>query len=196
MNDFHFMDAAIEERLDGYRQRLEQNPADAEVHQAVCFLLSDPAQSRRLIDFYRHLQREFPDAWQHQLNLARAYSQTGKDSMAVVQLQKLLRNDPTLTDVWMELARCYYRLQKVELALRALNSVLDVRPDFCEAHLERVRLLVDSGDLEEAAAAAIFSLEAEGLSRSVRDWLEEVDALLESGQNPPADVMSRSAGLC
>ncbi len=180
-----------EQILNSLRDQLQEDPMNDAVHKQVYEVLSGPEASRALIDFYRQLQRSNPDDWRHLVNLARAYSETGKDSLAVVQLQKLLRSDPSLKEVWMDLARCYQRLNKIEVALRALNSAIDVDPAFAVAHIERVRLLAGSDELEEAAAAVVFSLECEQLKPDVADWLEEVDAHLESGFRPPEDLLKK-----
>lgn len=187
------MEVLIDEQaLNDLRDAIEANPADQAAHDQVFAALSGPDNVRSLIDFYRNLQRGNSEDWRHLVNLARAYSKTGKDSLAVVQLQKLLRSDPNLKEVWMDLASCYQRLGKVELALRALNSVIDVDDGFEPAHVERVKLLAGTEELEEAAAAAIFSLESEGLKPEVVEWLEEVDAHLEAGFKPPAELLDKA----
>jgi tetratricopeptide (TPR) repeat protein len=189
------LEGRLETALDLFRSRLAQEPTDKKIHDWIFSLLSAHDQGRGLVDFYRDVQKTHPDDWRHLVNLARAYSQTGKDSLAVVQLQKLLRTDSTLREVWIDLALCYQRLDKLELALRALNSLLDLHPDCSEAHTERVRLLVRSGDLQEATAAAIFSLEVSNLEPPVRDWLEEVDLVLEVGDTPNEDLLDRLPAL-
>lgn len=190
------MESLIDEQeLNSIRDQLQDDPFNQGLHQQVYDALSGQDEARALIDFYRQLQRNNPDDWRHLVNLARAYSQTGKDSLAVVQLQKLLRSDPSLKEVWMDLARCYQRLKKVELALRALNSAIEVDPGFAEAHVERVRLLTSTDELEEAAAAVVFSLECEQLKPAVAEWLEEVDAHLESGYRPPDELLQRQLNL-
>lgn len=189
--DRYVLEGKIPAALEKFRERLLQDPLNIRINGWIYSLLLGPEQGRGLVDFYKDLQKANPDDWRHLVNLARAYSKTGKDSLAVVQLQKLLRNDPTLRDVWMDLAQCYRRLDKVELALRALNSVIDLHPSFSEAHIERVRLLAKSGELEEAAAAAVFSLDCQELDTTLRDWLEDMDASLEDGQMPDQDLLGR-----
>ena len=149
-----------------------------------------PDESRQLIDFYRQLQRVHPDDWRQLVNLARAYSATGKDSLAVVQLQKLLRTDSSLLEVWMDLAQCYQRLKKTELALRAINSAIDIDPSFEVAHLARVRLLIETEEYQEAAAAVVFSLACDRLSQPIMEWLEGLDEFLESSLQPPAELLN------
>ena len=89
----------------------------------------------------------------------------------------------------MDLAMCYQRLKKTELALRALNSAIDIDPSFEKAHLSRARLLVETEEFEEAAAAVVFSLSSEKLSQPVVDWLEELDEFLEAKLDPPKSLL-------
>lgn len=189
------LEGRVDTALDLFRERLAAEPSNKKIHEWIYSLLQAHDQGRGLIDFYRDLQKSHPDDWRHLVNLARAYSQTGKDSLAVVQLQKLLRTDSTLREVWIDLTLCYVRLDKPELALRALNSLLDLHPDCSEAHVERVRLLVNSGDLEEATAAAVFSLDVPNLDPTVRGWLEEIDLVLEMKEKPDEDLLDRLPGL-
>ena len=185
------LEGRLDTALDLFRERLAADPMNKRIHEWIMSLLQAHDQGRGLIDFYRDLLKHHPEDWRHLVNLARAYSQTGKDSLAVVQLQKLLRTDSTLREVWIDLALCYVRLDKSELALRALNSLLDLHPDCGEAHVERVRLLIRSGDLEEATAAAVFSLEVSSLDATVRGWLEEIDLALEMKEQPDEDLLDR-----
>lgn len=181
----------VEGALALFKDHLKGDPFDPRVTGLVESLLLAPDQGRGLIDFYRDLQKASPDDWRLVVSLARAYSKTGKDSLAVVQLQKLLRNESQHAEVWMELATCYKRLDKLELALRALNSLIDIQPACAPAHIARVRYLVEANDLAEAAAATIFSLEVTGLERQVQDWLDKVNLLLEQGLRPDDDLLYR-----
>ncbi len=164
-------------------------------------LLQDPLESRLtdlvdsllegagLIEFYRDLQKSAPEDWRLVVVLAAAYSRSGKDSLAVVQLQKLLRSDSDHPEVWMALAQCYRRLDKSELALRALNSLIDLQPKYPQAHVTRLLYLLESGDLVEATAASIFSLEVKELPAELLSWLDKVNLYLEQGLQPPAALL-------
>ncbi len=182
----------VEGALALFREHLKNDPFEPRVVELVDSLLMAPDQGRGLVDFYRDLQKTYPDDWRLVVSLARAYSKTGKDSLAVVQLQKLLRNESQHAEVWMELAICYKRLDKLELALRALNSLIDTQPTYGPAHVARVRYLIEADDLNEAAAASIFSLEVAGLSAPVRDWVDKVNLQLEQGLRPEDDLLYRS----
>ncbi|MBN9419852.1 MAG: tetratricopeptide repeat protein [Candidatus Eremiobacteraeota bacterium] len=182
----------VEGALALFREHLKNDPFEPKVVELVDSLLMAPDQGRGLVDFYRELQKANPDDWRLVVSLARAYSKTGKDSLAVVQLQKLLRNESQHAEVWMELAVCYKRLDKLELALRALNSLIDIQAAYGPAHIARVRYLIDADDLNEAAAASIFSLEVAGLSAPVRDWVDKVNLQLEQGLRPEDDLLYRN----
>lgn len=178
-----------ESELHTIRSSLALDPLSVELNAKVYEAFPLPAEARQLIDFYRQLQRLYPDDWRHLVNLGRAYSATGKDSLAIVQLQKLLRADSTLLDVWMDLAYCYHRLKKPELALRTINSAIDINPSFETAHIARVVLLVEANEQQEAAAAVVLSLSCDRLSPNLILWLEEIDEFLESNLTPPAELL-------
>jgi tetratricopeptide (TPR) repeat protein len=178
-----------EQELHTVRDGISEDPFNEGLNARIYEHFPIPDEARQLIDFYRQLQRAHADDWRHLVNLARAYSATGKDSLAVVQLQKLLRTDSSLLEVWMDLALCYQRLKKTELALRALNSAIDIDPSFEKAHLSRARLLVETDEYEEAAAAVVFSLSSDKLSKPVVEWLEKLDEFLESRMEPPAELL-------
>lgn len=172
-----------------FRSHLTEHPFDSKVLEMVYSLLSRADAGAQLVDFFRDLQKAVPDDWRATLNLARAYSKLGKDSLAVVQLQKLLRTETDVPEVWMELALLYQRLDKVELALRALNSLIDLQPDYAPAHVARLRTLLEINDLEEAAAASVFSLEVAQLPEAVREWLDKVNLQLEQGGPPGLELL-------
>lgn len=178
-----------EQELHTVRDGISADPFSENLNAQIYEHFPIQDEARQLIDFYRQLQRHHPDDWRHLVNLARAYSATGKDSLAVVQLQKLLRTDSSLLEVWMDLALCYQRLKKTELALRALNSAIDIEPSFERAHLTRAKLLVETDEFEEAAAAVVFSLASDKLSQPVIDWLEKLDEFLESHLRPPQELL-------
>jgi predicted Zn-dependent protease len=182
----------VEGALALFREHLKNDPFEPKVVELVDSLLMAPDQGRGLVDFYRDLQKTYPDDWRLVVSLARAYSKTGKDSLAVVQLQKLLRNESQHAEVWMELAICYKRLDKLELALRALNSLIDIHASYGPAHVARIRYLVEADDLPEAAAASVFSLEVSDLSAPVRDWVDKVNLALEQGLRPEDDLLYRN----
>lgn len=181
--------------IEMFRSHISQNPADQQVLDTLERLFLAVEQGRYYVEFFRDIQKNSPEEPQHLLNLARAYSKTNKDSLAVVQLQKLLRADGSQRDGWSELALCYIRLNKQELAQRALNSLLDLHPNYDQAHVERVRVLLDAGEAREAMANAIFSLECKGISSEVRDWLENISGYLELNLQPDPGVLAVPKGL-
>ncbi len=178
-----------------FRSVASSQPCDLQAFSTVQRLFVGIDQGRFLVDFYRDLQKSEPENIHHLLNLAKVYSSTGKDSLAVVQLQKLLRADSGLKEGWTELAMCYIRLNKQELAQRALNSLLDLHPECSEAHVERVRVFLLAGDTQEALANTIFSLESPAVNSQLRTWLEEIDEHLELNIQPSSQLLAAQTGL-
>ena len=67
--------------------------------------------------------------------------------------------------------------------------MIDLQPQFPPAHVTRLLYLLESGDLEEATAASIFSLEVKELPAELRSWLDNVNLHLEQGLKPPAALL-------
>ena len=74
-------------------------------------------------------------------------------------------------------------------AARNATSI-DIDPSFEAAHLARVRLLIETEEFHEAAAAVVFSLTSDRLSQPVIEWLEKLDEFLEANMEPPADLVN------
>jgi predicted Zn-dependent protease len=76
----------------------------------------------RLVQVYRALATDYGDEDPyHVLNLARAYVHTGSDSLAVLQLRKYVKNEPT-AEGYQELGEVYERMGKGELAQQAFKK--------------------------------------------------------------------------
>src|SRR5690606_28829336 len=58
------------------------------------------------------------------LHLARAYADLGKDSLAVVNFQRLVKREPR-PDVLVDLARAYSRMGKKESAEKAASRAVE-----------------------------------------------------------------------
>lgn len=157
-------------------------------HDLVFEIFSDPSQNLELIEFYRDLLKEKADDPDLTIRLSRAYAQGGKDSLAVLQLQKIIKKDSN-PKAFAELARTYGRMNKIRMALEAINSAIAADPSYGAAHKERVRLLTASGERDEAAVHAVDSLACPQIDADTRAWLETADAFLEAGHNPPDRFM-------
>ncbi|MEW6277641.1 MAG: hypothetical protein AB1758_03380 [Candidatus Eremiobacterota bacterium] len=172
------------EALALYQRVLTQDPLCQPAHDSVFQILGGPSQNLDLVEFYRDLLKVHQDDVELTIRLARAYAQGGKDSLAVLQIQKILKKDPH-PKAFAELARIYGRMQKIRMALEAINNAIAIDPGYGPAHRERVRLLASSGEREEAAIHAVDSLAFPQIDSETRTWLETVDAFLEAGHNPP-----------
>ena len=93
-------------------------PDDPDVRKAVFRAFADDTPS--LLKLFRDLAQEDPDEPYHVLNLARAYTHTGSDSLGVLQYRKYVKMEPT-SEGYRELGELYDRLGKAELAQQALR---------------------------------------------------------------------------
>ncbi len=167
---------------------LRENVGYDPAHDLVFEIYHEPSQNLELIEFYRDLLKDKVDDPDLTIRLSRAYAQGGKDSLAVLQLQKILKKDSN-PKAFAELARTYGRMNKIRMALEAINSAIAADPSYGFAHRERVRLLTASGEKDEAAVHAVDSLACPQLDPDTRAWLETADAFLEAGHNPPDRLM-------
>ncbi len=97
-----------------------KEPDNTAARQAIYAHLGDDAP--RLVQVYRALATDYgeEDPY-HVLNLARAYVHTGSDSLAVLQLRKYVKNEPT-AEGYRELGDVYERMGKGELAQQAFKK--------------------------------------------------------------------------
>ncbi|MGE0488963.1 MAG: tetratricopeptide repeat protein [Vulcanimicrobiota bacterium] len=93
-------------------QRLGSDPTDTVAFEALFGALGD---DKAVVKALRDLVNKHADEPDHLLNLARGYSRTGADTMAVIQYQKYVKVKPTIQG-YEELASTYERLGKEDLA--------------------------------------------------------------------------------
>jgi arylsulfatase A-like enzyme/thioredoxin-like negative regulator of GroEL len=105
----------------------------------------------------------------------------GVDPKAV--WRELLARDPSLTEARLSLVLAAYRAGDRELAMSLVEEGLALSPDSISLRLDRGRLLLAQGQLEEAAREAEAILAREPTHRSARDLL--ISTL------PPAQALER-----
>lgn len=94
-------------------ERVNADPKDEEAVNSALAIYAD--DKRGCVRFFRERVSQNADEPHHVLNLARAYSKTGADTLAVIHYQKYLRILPS-DWAFEELAQVYDRLGKDELA--------------------------------------------------------------------------------
>ena len=107
-----------DEDLPALLELARRHPDNEAVRRATYRLLKDDVPG--LVKIYRDLAQEDPDEPFHVLNLARAYTHTGQDSLAVLQFRKYVKLEPT-SEGYRELGEVYERMGKAELASQALR---------------------------------------------------------------------------
>jgi len=176
------------------REMMSQDPSNDTYHNALYRLHSDSSMSgRRLVDFYRDLQKSYPNEPSFLLQLARAYCNASKDTLAVVQFRKLVQIAPQ-ADYYVELAQTYVRLNKGGDAQKAIQSAVDLDPELPAVQLAEVQLAITQKDLEGAKAKA-ESARACIPDDLVQAWLDSVLEALNGGKLPDEATLNQMPNL-
>lgn len=176
------------------REMMSQDPANDTYHNALYRLHSNSSMSgRRLVDFYRDLQKSYPNEPSFLLQLARAYCNASKDTLAVVQFRKLVQIAPQ-AGYYVELAQTYVRLNKGGDAQKAIQSALELDANLPAALLAEVLVLIQQKDLEGAKAKA-EAAKANVANDAAVAWLDNVSEALEGGKAPDDATLAHMPNL-
>ncbi|MCW5872898.1 MAG: hypothetical protein KIS61_36960, partial [Candidatus Eremiobacteraeota bacterium] len=177
------------------REMMSQDPSNDTYHNALYRLHSNSSMSgRRLVDFYRDLQKSYPNEPSFLLQLARAYCNASKDTLAVVQFRKLVQIAPQAS-YYVELAQTYVRLNKGGDAQKAIQSALELDPSLPAALLGEVLVLIQQKDLEGAKARA-EAARPNVANDAAAAWLDNVIAALkESDTGPDEAILAQMPNL-
>ncbi|MBS2038786.1 hypothetical protein JST97_27645, partial [bacterium] len=177
------------------REMMSQDPSNDTYHNALYRLHSGSSMSgRRLVDFYRDLQKSYPNEPSFLLQLARAYCNASKDTLAVVQFRKLVQISPQAS-YYVELAQTYVRLGKGGDAQKAISSALELDGELSAGLLTEIQVLILSKDLEGAKAKAETAKEKLTGLDTVQNWLNNVLAALNEGKAPDEATLSQMPNL-
>jgi tetratricopeptide (TPR) repeat protein len=93
---------------------------------------------------------ELDPSFEAQLGLAGSLYRVGRPWEAALRFERLRSLQPTNPSVLLGLARCRYNLHEVDEARQLLDSLLQDHPHLATGLLERGRLALHAGQLEEA----------------------------------------------
>jgi tetratricopeptide (TPR) repeat protein len=163
----------IEQGEAGLRSYLLANPSDSAAHDVVFACLLGVNSGKRLVEFYRDLQKTCPNESEMLRYLARAYCDTGKDTLAVVQYRKLTQIKPS-ADSYAELSEAYLRLKKYSEVLKYVESGLELEPNHARCLICKVK-----GTFHEnngALAGLCEQLLASEAEQVAKDWISKLVA--------------------
>jgi tetratricopeptide (TPR) repeat protein len=123
------------------------------------------------------------------LQLARAYCNASKDTLAVVQFRKLVQIAPQ-ANYFAELAVTYVRLNKGSDAHKAVQSALELAADDEMALMAQILVTVHLKDLE-AAKGQLQAALTKVHHPHAQNWLKQVESSLEKGEAPADDVLQQ-----
>jgi len=172
------------------RERMLAEPSNKGLHAALYQVLQKGDNTRRLVEFYREVQKTAPNEPMFLLQLARAYCYTGKDTLAVVQFRKLVQSNPS-ADSYADLAEAYLRLKKPQDALKSIQSGLELDAANVPSLIAKAK--VSSGEDNEGARAAVdAALTApRGSEGDIHTWLQAAKTALDGGGPLPAELIEQ-----
>jgi arylsulfatase A-like enzyme/Tfp pilus assembly protein PilF len=118
-------------------------------------LLPDPKDKRQIVETYREAVQYAGDRkWGH----------------AIALLQRILREDPGMLDVWGQLATYAIRIERYDQAVDAYRHIIELRPSEANAYLGAGATLLKLRKLDEARVeaelAASVAAETDGRSQA------------------------------
>jgi tetratricopeptide (TPR) repeat protein len=92
--------------------------------------------------------------WSTQTVRAQIYSSMGEKQKALVELRKVLAQNPSMAPAYLELAQIYTEQHKPDLAIATLRKGVELCPNFLQLRYKFLCSLVREGLWEEAIATA------------------------------------------
>jgi tetratricopeptide (TPR) repeat protein len=155
------------------RAYLLANPGDSAAHDVVFGALLNVNSGKRLVEFYRDLQKSCPNESEMLRYLARAYCDTGKDTLAVVQYRKLTQIKPS-ADSYAELSEAYLRLKKYSEVLKYVENGLELQAGHARCLVCKVKATFhENSEAVPELCQQILISEAE---QPAKDWVTKVIA--------------------
>ncbi len=115
---------------------------------ATAFILADkPAEAIRVYD---KLEEKIGVTRDVTVQKSRLYQRTGKNDKAIVELQKLIAQDPKDAQAYGMLAEVYQNMGEKQKALDTFNKVLEVDPNNPFIHLSLADFYRSNGDKDKS----------------------------------------------
>jgi TonB family protein len=148
--NFHLVSQA---EIEAAREKVNANPASAEMHYRLAQLFQDDAQLESAIEEYRQalaLDADYVEAYQ---GLGRTYSATGhlEEAIDVYKHGLSVKSLPGFAETLnIDLGKAYGQLDRNEEALDSLKRAVEINPDSVEGHFNLGLTFLRIGDKESA----------------------------------------------
>jgi tetratricopeptide (TPR) repeat protein len=133
-----------------------------------------------------------------QQRLIIAYSETGQSAKALAAAERATAALPSNADIWFAYAQALRQAERVDEALKALDRVLQINPQFANVNRTRALMLMDAGRVQDAVAAIKSAAAGGEIDQSIVENLsQQISAaglkLVQAGKHEQAAAYFRSA---
>ncbi len=165
---------------------LAEKKGDSQLLIALGGLLLRADSTDRAIVVLTQAKEANPDAAVIYDGLGDAYNKQGVPAFAVTQYQKSVELDSMNVNVYMKLAKLYYKDRRYNDAARAYARVVVLDPNNKEALLELSRMYMNSRPKQYDNAEKYLKLYTQRFPKEIEPWSMYAEALFALRQYPEA----------
>jgi len=122
---------------------LELKPGAMDAYDFIFEYLKNRGEYDQLIPILEKGAKENPDPVRIKEYLIFAYLKTGKETLAISEMEKILEQKPDDVELWLQLARLSEKKNQVPKAIKAYQRVLEFSPEHPEASEAYLRLRLE-----------------------------------------------------
>jgi tetratricopeptide (TPR) repeat protein len=143
----------LAEACDFYRQALQENPDQAEVHYNLANALNALSRTEEAKGAYQKAITLMPGLAKAHYNLANLHRAQGAMAAAIASYRNAVRAKPDFAEAYNNLGTLLLTQGDAEAAITTYRRALATRPDYAVAHNNMGSALKSLGRLDEAAAS-------------------------------------------
>ena len=122
---------------------LELEPGEMDAYDFVFEYLKNRGEYDQLIPILEMGLKKNPDQIRINEYLIFAYLKTGKETLAISEMEKILEQKPDDMELWLQLARLSEKKNQIPKSIKAYRRVLDLYPEHPEASEAYLRLRLE-----------------------------------------------------
>lgn len=175
---------------DRYRQAIDMGHASPQLFNNLGVLLHHRGETSQAIHYFQkaiEADDQYPDA---QLNLALTYQDLGSHQAALLMFQRIheaMSHNPSflprysIDQTMYQIAGCQYRTGQHKEAIRSLEQLVSMKPEWHEPYINLGDLLWGDGQFERAAQCYLRALE--GLPHNHELHVTAANSLILTGKS-------------
>ena len=122
---------------------MELEPGEMDAYDFVFEYLKNRGEYDQLIPILEMGLKKNPDQIRINEYLIFAYLKTGKETLAISEMEKILEQKPDDMELWLQLARLSEKKNQIPKSIKAYRRVLDLYPEHPEASEAYLRLRLE-----------------------------------------------------